>query len=141
MLLPAVVFSASLYKWRDSSGVLHITDSAPPVSAQEVSGGTYVPRKETVIERQQAERQSRYYDELARRNYRETQYQQAVSDYCDQVEEREDRRYERKKAYIESQITQYSRAININDPKSTRDYYRRQRDYYKEQLRLLKKHH
>jgi len=141
LLFPTVTLSASLYKWRDSSGVLHITDSEPPSSAKEVSGGTYIKDIPSEYERQQAERQNVYYDQLSQRNYRETQYQRSVSEYNDYVDDRRNHRYEQRKAHLEAKIYQYSRAININDPKKTRDYYRQQRDYYKEQLRLLKKHH
>lgn len=141
LLFQTVALSASLYKWRDSSGVLHITDTAPPSTAQDISGGTYDKKKQTAFDRQQAERQNIYYDQLAQNNYRETHRQRVVTEYNEHVDDFQDRRYEQRKAYLESQIYKYNRAINIQDPKKTRDYYRQQRDHYKEQLRILKKHH
>lgn len=139
--LPSFVSGASLYKWRDTSGALHITDSAPPSYAKEVSGGTYIKERQTTSDYQRAAWQNSYYDQLGQINYRQTQTSSAAAAYNDQFEDYRDRRYEQRKAYLEAQIYKFSRAINILDPKKTRDYYRQQRDHYKEQLRILKKYH
>lgn len=141
LLLPVVSLSASLYKWRDSSGVLHITDTVPPSSAQEIVGGTYTRSRQSVSDRQQSARQNAYYDQLAERNYQDTLRQSAARDRAKQAEERRDFEFEKRKAYLEAQIYKYSRMIKIKDPVRTRNYYRQLRDDCKEQLRILKKHH
>ena len=141
LFIPVLCSSAQLYKWKDSEGQLHITDTPPPQNASEVTVTRYKKHTQTPAQ-QQFQYVQNYYDEQQRRkDYRFTQQQLTIREHNKNIEKINDHLYDTEKARLEALIERWNRAIDIRDPKSRRDYCRDRRDYYKNKLRILKRYH
>ena len=139
--LPSVVFSANLYKWRDSSGKLFITDSPPPRTAYDVSGLKYVKRKQSLRQVQTEAIKRNYQEQSLQRHLIDNQRRREVRKYNKQIEDHNDHYYEQEKARLELKIAQCNNRYDFRDPKKVRDHYRNKIKYYKKQLKALKRSH
>lgn len=141
LVVPAIVFGSNLYIWRDSAGKLHITDYTPPSSAKDISYVANAKRQQSPAQISADIARQRYEDQVSQREYQRFINDRAVSEYNKQIEDINDRRYEQKKNELEMLIKKWDDSYDIRDSKDWRDHCRLKRDYYKERLKILKRHH